>query len=239
VNFIFLVLVPIFGLSHIDLGWTWVPFFLILILSILIGLFAQVYRYLRVSTPDQRRQTKWVMLSLGLIPLYLLFAIFNGSKVTSTRLLEFISTTLQFLLAILIPLTIAVSILRYKLLDIDLIIRRTLVYAALTAILLSVYFSGVVLLQSLFVAATGQRYGLALIISTLVIAGLFNPLRRRLQVSIDRRFYRRRYDAQKTIEGFASTVRNEVEFEKITAELLAVVKETMEPDRVSLWMRKN
>ena len=239
-NLSFIASIPLFVLSNV--GWTsWalvIPILLLLILALLLGFFSQVYRYLRVSTADQRRQTKWVMLSLGLIPLFFLFSIFNGSRIPSSRLLEFISMTLQFLIASLIPMMIGVSILRYKLLDIDLIIRRTLVYGGLTAVLLLIYFSGVVGLQALFVFASGQRSGLALIISTLVIAGLFNPLRRRMQDSIDRRFYRRRYDAQKTVEHFATTVRDEVELEKITADLLAVVRETMEPDQVSLWMRK-
>lgn len=237
-NINLLVLGTVISLSNTGSVWIWVLFSLIFFFSILIGFIAQVHRYLRVSTSDQRRQTKWVLLSLGLIPLYLLFAIFNGSNIASSRLLEFISRTLQFMIAILIPLTIAVAILRHKLLDIDLIIRRTLVYGGATAILLLVYFSGVVGLQALFVFISEQRSGLALIISTLAIAGLFNPLRRRLQESIDRRFYRRRYNTQKTIERFENTVRDEVELEKITADLLAVVNETMEPDQVSLWMRK-
>jgi len=131
---------------------------------------------------------------------------------------------------------IAVTIARYKLWDIDLIIRRTVSYAILTGILAMIYFGSIIILQRLLAPLTGDS-DVATILSTLLIAALVLPLRRRIQDLIDRRFYRRKYDAQKTLEQFAQTARDETDLEKLTAELVRVIQETMEPEHLSIWLR--
>lgn len=136
-----------------------------------------------------------------------------------------------------VPIAIGIAILRYRLYDIDLIINRTLVYGSLTASLVLLYVGGVLALQGTFRTLTGQESQLAVVVSTLTIAALFNPLRRRIQSFIDRRFYRRKYDARKTLEGFHARLREEVDLDSLAANLVSVVKDTMQPAHVSVWLR--
>jgi len=138
-----------------------------------------------------------------------------------------------------IPAAIGIAILRYHLFDIDIIIRKTLLYGLLTAVLLSVYFGLVLVTQYAFVALTGEESPIAVVLSTLVIAALFNPLRKRLQEFIDRRFYRRSYDAAQTLNQFAQTVRDEVDLDQISRALMTSIQETMQPHTAVLWLRKN
>ena len=126
---------------------------------------------------------------------------------------------------------------RYRLYEIDALINRSLVYALLTAISAAVYFGAVVSLQRVFVLLTGERSTLAIVASTLLIAALFNPLRRRIQSFIDRRFYRRKYDARKTLEAFSAKLRDETDLDALSGDLVGVVSETMQPAHVSLWLR--
>jgi hypothetical protein len=135
------------------------------------------------------------------------------------------------------PIAIGIAILRYRLYEIDLIINRTLVYGSLTAMLVALYFGGIVVLQRVFVILTGQQSTLAVVASTLAIAALFVPLRRRVQGFVDRRFYRRKYDARKTLEAFSTKLKNETDLESLNNDLVGVVRETMQPAHVSLWLR--
>src|SRR5215203_3057665 len=136
-----------------------------------------------------------------------------------------------------VPIAIGVAILRYRLYEIDILINRTLVYGILTATLIALYFGGIVVLQRVFVFLTGQQSTLAVVASTLLIAALFTPLRRRIQGFIDRRFYRRKYDARKTLEAFSTKLKNETDLESLNNDLVGVVRETMQPAHVSFWLR--
>jgi len=219
-----------------------VPIAMILVGS---GLIGQVYRYVRVSNLVERQQTKWVILALIVAPLVwivgglLLPAIFPSLTHTSENAAPYnlLRLTINNFANLLIPLAIGLSILRYRLWDIDVIIRRTLVYGGLTLTLALVFFGGVTLLQSLFVAVSGQQSAASVVVSTLLIAALFTPLRRRIQGDIDRRFYRKKYHAEKIVAAFGASLRQEVDLEQLSARLVAVVDETMQPECLSLWIR--
>jgi len=185
-----------------------------------------------------RAQMRWAIggfvVGLGLFLLNFPVA-FNW--VTSLFLINLLSAVASLGLP-LIGIGFGMAVLRYRLFDIDVIIRKTLVYAVLTALLALVYFGSVVLLQQLFEALTRQESPLAIVASTLVIAGLFSPLRRHVQDIIDRRLYRRKYDATQTLAAFAQTARDEVEIEALAAELTRVVQETMRPESVVVWLKE-
>jgi hypothetical protein len=200
-------------------------------------LFAQVYRYRRVSSPIQRQQTKWVVFGL-------VMALGGGAVVALLDLVipqgvlpSLVGTTSLYFFALLLPLSIAVAVLRYHLYEIDTLINRTLVYGSLTAMLVALYFVGIVVLQRFFVLLTGQQSTLAVVASTLLIAALFTPLRRRIQSFIDRRFYRKKYDARNTLETFSATLQEETNLDAVSDDLVGVVRETMQPAHVSLWLR--
>ncbi len=237
----------LFGVQLIVPSGSPVLFVLLLLLFayLLGGLISQIYRYHRISRPEARQQTKWVVFALGLLISQVLFnqlalplipALAIG---TSARFLYelILNGIVGYLIPALIPLSIGMAILRYRLWDIDLIIRRTLVYAVLTALLALAYFGSVVVLQNVFSALTGQSQStLVTVLSTLVIAALFGTLRRRVQTVIDRRLYRRKYDAVRTLAAFGANVRDEVNLDDLTDGLLGVVDETLQPVSASLWL---
>ena len=202
---------------------------------------AQVYRYRRVSKPQQRQQTKWVVFGVAAALVGFTAAVLVPTFVPAVRdsgpLGVIVFSTLVYGFLALIPLSIGVAILRSRLYDIDVVINKTLVYGALTATLVLVYAGSVVLLQYLLRALTGQGSTLAVVASTLAIAALFGPFRRRVQAFIDRRFYRKKYDATKVLEAFGATLRDETDLDRLGADLVAVTRETVQPAHVSLWLR--
>jgi hypothetical protein len=207
----------------------------------LVGL--QVYRYQRVSTFRERQQTKWVVfglaVALGGFALFLISVnLFHPRELlNSSGAGPLLPTTVTYGLLLFIPISIAFAILRSQLYDIDTIINRTLVYGALTVILALVYAGLVLGLQTLLGGLLHQTNAIVLVVSTLAIAALFQPLRHRIQAVIDRRFYRRKYDAEKTLAAFSTMLRNEVDMQQLSEQLVAVVQETMQPASVSLWLR--
>jgi hypothetical protein len=204
---------------------------------------AQLYRYVYVSDRIQRQQTKWVVFGVAIAiagALTTIFTVGAAVDLPSERVgAKMLSMLLMDSFGLLIPLSLGVAILRARLFDIDVVINRTLVYGSLTAMLALVYLGGVATSQAIFRALTRQEQQpqLAIVISTLVIAALFNPLRHRIQSFIDRRFYRRKYDAAKTLEGFSLKLRDETDLAALSDNLVGVVRETMQPAHVSLWLR--
>jgi hypothetical protein len=200
----------------------------------------QVYRYRRVSTLRERQQTKWVVFGFALFMLLIVAALLIGfllpSSITNDQVLGNLNPIFPVAL-LLIAICIVIAVLRTRLWDIGTLINKALVYGSLTALLTGVYVGLVIALQALLRGIISQDSGVAIVISTLAIAALFQPLRRRLQAIIDRRFYRRKHDAAKTVAAFSATLRQEVDLEQLREQLLAVVQETMQPAHVSLWLR--
>jgi hypothetical protein len=219
--------------------WTG-PIFVTLLLC---AVGTQIYRYRRVSTPRERQQTKWVVsgFSIGIIGFILAVVLANTFQVLhqSIVLQTLVGSTIIYGFLLLIPISIAVAILRSRLYDIDVIINRALVYGTLTLLLALVYAGLIIGLQALLGAITRQNNAVAIVVSTLAIYALFQPLRRRIQQVIDRRFYRRKYDAARTLAAFNATLRGEVDLNQLSEQLLSVVEETMQPTHVSLWLRKS
>jgi hypothetical protein len=202
------------------------------------GVVASVVVRFRRSRGVERQQMKWftsaivVLLGGSLV----LSAV---SEATGVRWLEDAGFVFSMAGLASLPATVGIAILRYRLYDIDVIINRALVYGFLTAMLVLCYFGGVTATQTVFRVLTGQEQQpqIAIVVSTLVIAALFNPLRRRIQGFIDRRFYRRKYDAAKTLEAFSAKLRDETDLDALSDDLVGVVRETMQPAHVSLWLR--
>jgi hypothetical protein len=197
-----------------------------------------VFVRLRRATGVERQQIKWFAYTAGVIAIAIVLQIMT--LVVETPLwFERAEFALFTAAGTANTVSIGIAILKYRLYEIDIIINRTLVYGSLTATLVALYFGGIVVLQRIFVALTGQQSTLAVVASTLLIAALFNPLRRRIQSFIDRRFYRRKYDARKTLEAFSSKLRDETDLETLNKELVGVIRETMQPAHASLWLRSD
>jgi hypothetical protein len=196
-----------------------------------------VFMRLRRAIGVERQQIKWfayaavATVSAGILA-YII------PRVVETPLwFERVGFALNIAFIAAIPIAIGIAILRYRLYDIDILINRTLVYGSLTAMLVALYFVGIVVLQRFFVLLTGQQSTLAVVASTLLIAALFSPMRRRIQSFIDRGFYRRKYDAARTLEVFSAKLRDETDLDALSDDLVGVVRETMQPAHVSLWLR--
>jgi hypothetical protein len=208
--------------------------------AIVLILIALVYRYRSAYSPLQRQQSKWILFGgsvtviiiVGLTVSQYLFP----SLGRAGSFYQLIITPAYIVISLIFPLSLGLAILRYRLWDIDIIIRRTLVYSTLTVLLAAVYFGLVFAMQFLLRGLISQTSGVALVVSTLAIAALFHPLRHRIQSLIDRRFYRRKYDAARTLAAFSTTIRDEVDLNRLREQLIAVVEETMQPAHVSLWL---
>jgi len=207
--------------------------FLICFAAAIVSLILRFYR----SQGEERLQLKWFAYAAAMGFTAILSATLLDLPAVDERLGAFAGTLVWTVAPLGLPVSAGIAILRYRLYEIDLIINRTLVYGALTATLVALYFGGIVVLQRVFVALTGEKSTLAVVASTLLIAALFNPLRRRIQGFIDRRFYRRKYDAAKTLQDFSAKLRDETDLDALNAELMTVVRNTMQPAHVSLWLR--
>jgi hypothetical protein len=234
-----------FGLEgHSIVAQTLLSAPVLLPICILASAFSLVWRY-RHSGGEVRLQIRWVAFAASLVGITYAIALVSG-----LFLIPEASTTEQgppLWLALVqdavlisyagVPIAVGFAVLRYRLYDIDILINRTLVYGSLTLMLVAFYVIGVVGLQAILRVLSGQESTLAVVASTLAIAALFNPLRRRVQAFVDRRFYRKKYDARKTLEVFSSRLRDETDLETLSGDLVSVVKETMQPAHVSLWVR--
>lgn len=218
--------------------WLGLPPALLFLSSYAGLLIAQIYRYRYVSTRVQRQQTKWVVFGLTVNTMFTVVAVLPV-LIFPQSLYPLVFALLAICTMFLYPFMIGIAILRSRLWDIDILINRTLVYGTLTGMLALVYFGLIIGLQSLLHLVTGtfSEQPLVIVVSTLAIVTLFRPLRRHIQTIIDRRFYRRKYDAAKTVAAFSATLRDEVDLTQLNEQLVAVVQETMQPSHVSLWLR--
>jgi uncharacterized membrane protein YhdT len=196
-----------------------------------------VFMRLRRAAGVERQQIKWFAYAAAASVMATSLAYLVPGVIDTPLWFERMGFALNIAFIPAIPIAIGIAILRYRLYDIDRIINRTLVYGALSATLVALYFGGIVMLQRVFVLLTGQQSTLAVVASTLLIAALFTPLRQLIQGFIDRRFYRSKYDARKTLEAFSAQLRNETDLEALSDDLVGVVRETMQPAHVSLWLR--
>jgi hypothetical protein len=184
----------------------------------------------------ERQQVKWFAFAVGMLAISTTLA-YGVSESMDVLWLGWISSVLVIASMVSLPVAMSIAIMRYRLYQIDSLINRTLVYGSLTGILALVYFCAIVVLQRVLVVLTGQESTLAVVASTLLIAALFSPLRSTIQSFIDRRFYRRKYDARKTLEVFSAQLRNETDLDALSDELVSVVRETIQPEHASLWLR--
>jgi hypothetical protein len=207
--------------------------FPLLFLAVASSLLARLHRAVGV----ERQQLKWLAYAAATLPVGIILIIIPGA-IDTPPWFEWAGVAFFVAAGAGIPISMGIAILRYRLYDIDVVINRTLVYGSLTAMLALVYFGGVTATQAIFETLTGQEQQsqLAIVASTLVIAALFNPLRRRIQGFIDRRFYRRKYDAAKILEAFSAKLRDETDLDALNDELVGVVRETMQPAHVSVWL---
>jgi hypothetical protein len=215
----------------------------LLLLCMLASALSLVLRY-RHSGGEERQQIKWIAFAASVVVVVYAIAmiasfVFPEESWTTAGSVWWLNLLTYAVLSsfTLVPIAVGIAVLKYRLYEIDIIINRALVYGSLTAMLVALYLGGVVLLQRLFVLLTGERSTLAVVASTLLIAALFTPLRRRIQRFIDRSFYRRKYDAAKTLERFSMKLRDETDLEALSDDLVGVVRETMQPAHVSLWLR--
>jgi uncharacterized membrane protein YhdT len=206
---------------------------------LLVAVISSVFVRLRRAGGVEHQQIKWFAYAVAANAIAVVVAYVIPGLIETPLWFERVGFALNNIVIPAIPIAIGIAILRYRLYDIDLLINRTLVYGSLTLMLALVYFGGVTATQALFTAFTGQEEQpkLTIVVSTLVIAALFTPLRRRIQAFIDRRFYRRKYDARKTLEAFSAKLRDETDLDALSGDLVGVVRETMQPAHVSLWLR--
>lgn len=217
-----------------------------------LAIFSQIYRYYLISTPLERQQTKiitlgatWTLIGYSLYVPLRQAMLLTGKPIAATIVFDVISPYLYLLLIGSIPVLITLSILRYKLWDIDIIIRRTLVYSLISGVLGLIYFGSIALIESILasrqekiVPLNGQPPTIVIILTTLAIVALFNPLRKRVQSFIDRRFYRSKYDAEQVLTEFAETARSETDLQVLSDQLIAVVQATMQPKSTELWFAR-
>jgi hypothetical protein len=225
-----------------EFGWFGAVGFLAFFVPAALAVGSQVYRYRKTSDTAQRQQTKWVVLGIvtalgGYLALVAVRGTFAGPEEGALLPFVFFESAPNFLF-LAIPISVGLAVLRSGLWNIDEIINRALVYGALTTSLALVYFGSVVALQYVLRALTGHGSNLAVVASTLAIAALFNPLRRRVQRSVDRRFYRRKYDARATLAAFAGRLRDETDLPTLEKDLVRVVRATVQPEHASLWLKR-